>query len=157
MRELFDSQQPPAPKKTRAEYMKDIDSKYYGFLDDDDCRLVPLEIAAEERAVKIALAEYKEKKAKGKIEAEEEEEDIYACVPDMSVQDKIEEAMRAGKEQRFTTHVPIPSQKDIEEALLRRKKQELLAMYAIDDDDVEMKPETAKTEKKEKTEKAQAS
>ena len=135
--------------------MKDIDSKYYGFLDDDDCRLVPLEIAAEERAVKIALAEYKEKKAKGKIEVEEEE-DIYACVPDMSVQDKIEEAMRAGKEQRFTTHVPIPSQKDIEEALLRRKKQELLAMYAIDDDDVEMKAE-ATTDKKEKVEKAEAS
>ena len=135
--------------------MKDIDSKYYGFLDDDDCRLVPLEIAAEERAVKIALAEYKEKKAKGKIEVEEEE-DIYACVPDMSVQDKIEEAMRAGKEQRFTTHVPIPSQKDIEEALLRRKKQELLAMYAIDDDDVEMKAE-ATTDKKEKAEKAEAS
>ena len=135
--------------------MKDIDSKYYGFLDDDDCRLVPLEIAAEERAVKIALAEYNEKKAKGKIEVEEEE-DIYACVPDMSVQDKIEEAMRAGKEQRFTTHVPIPSQKDIEEALLRRKKQELLAMYAIDDDDVEMKTE-ATTDKKEKAEKAEAS
>ena len=151
---MFDSQQPPAPKKTRAEYMKDIDSKYYGFLDDDDCRLVPLEIAAEERAVKIALSEYKEKKAKGKIEVEEE--DIYACVPDMSVQDKIEEAMRAGKEQRFTTHVPIPSQKDIEEALLRRKKQELLAMYAIDDDDVEMKAE-ATTDKKEKAEKAEAS
>ena len=29
-------------------------------------------------------------------------------------------------------HVPIPTQKDIEEALLRRKKQELLEMYALD-------------------------
>jgi hypothetical protein len=31
-------------------------------------------------------------------------------------------------------HVPIPTQKDIEEALLRRKKQELLEMYALDVD-----------------------
>jgi hypothetical protein len=30
--------------------------------------------------------------------------------------------------------VPIPTQKDIEEALLRRKKQELLEMYALDVD-----------------------
>ena len=28
--------------------------------------------------------------------------------------------------------MPIPTQKDIEEALLRRKKQELLEMYALD-------------------------
>ena len=42
------------------------------------------------------------------------------------------EAMEAGKEGRFTAHVPIPTQKDIEEALLRRKKQELLELLAID-------------------------
>ena len=41
--------------------------------------------------------------------------------------------MEAGKEGRFTAHVPIPTQKDIEEALLRRKKQELLELLAIDD------------------------
>ncbi len=35
---------------------------------------------------------------------------------------------------RFVAHVPIPTQKDIEEALLRRKKQELLEMYALDVD-----------------------
>jgi hypothetical protein len=35
---------------------------------------------------------------------------------------------------RFVAHVPIPTQKDIEEALLRRKKQELLEMYALDGD-----------------------
>ncbi len=44
VRELFDGEAPPPPKKTRAELMRDVDSKYYGFLDDDDCRLVPVEV-----------------------------------------------------------------------------------------------------------------
>lgn len=30
---------------------------------------------------------------------------------------------------RFTAHVPIPTQQDIESALLRKKKQELLDKY----------------------------
>ncbi|TRY70199.1 hypothetical protein TCAL_01209 [Tigriopus californicus] len=135
VRELFDAQPAPAPQRSRAELMKDIDSKYYGFLDDDDCRLIPLEIIAEQKAVAKAVEEWKAKKANGeKVVEEDEEEDIYLSLPEMSEQDRLEEAMQAGKEQRWTAHVPIPSQKDIEEALLRRKKQELLQMYALDDD-----------------------
>ena len=49
----------------------------------------------------------------------------------------MEEAMAAGKEARFVSHVPIPTQKDVQDALLRRKKQELLREYNLDDDDME--------------------
>ena len=45
--------------------------------------------------------------------------------------------MNEGKEGRFFSHMAIPTQKDIELALLERKKRELLSMYAIDDDDDE--------------------
>ena len=38
VRELFEGEKVSGAKKTRAELMKDIDSRYYGFLDDDDCR-----------------------------------------------------------------------------------------------------------------------
>jgi pre-mRNA-splicing factor ISY1 len=31
---------------------------------------------------------------------------------------------------KFIAHVPVPSQREVEEALLRRKKQELLEKYA---------------------------
>lgn len=31
---------------------------------------------------------------------------------------------------RFIAHVPVPSQKEVEQALLQRKKQELLDRYA---------------------------
>jgi len=30
----------------------------------------------------------------------------------------------------YVAHVPVPTQKDVEEALLRRKKRELLEQYA---------------------------
>lgn len=33
----------PAPRKTRAEMMKEIDADYYGYRDEDDGVLVPLE------------------------------------------------------------------------------------------------------------------
>ena len=34
---------PKPPRKTRAELMKDVDADYYGYRDEDDCILVPLE------------------------------------------------------------------------------------------------------------------
>ncbi len=52
---------------------------------------------------------------------------------------------------RFAAHVAIPSQKDIEEALLQRKKQEMMQMYALDEfDELEQKM-TAKKKEEEKT------
>ena len=122
--------------------MKDIDAHYYGFRDDDDGLLVPLEVEAEKKAIAAALLDWKEKKAAagnkdgGQEEAEgnEDDVDIYA-EPEVSQEDEMEEAMRAGKEARFVSHVPIPSQKDIQDALVRRKKQELLKEYALDDHD----------------------
>jgi pre-mRNA-splicing factor ISY1 len=64
----------------------------------------------------------------------------------MSDADRLEEAMKEGKEGRFFAHMAIPTQKDIEQALLERKKRELLSMYAIDDDDDD---DTEATQKKE--------
>merc|ERR1719481_218836 len=57
--------------------------------------------------------------------------------------------MEAGKEGRFTAHVKVPTQNDIEEALLRRKKQELLEMLAIDSHDLDQLEKEAKLESKE--------
>ena len=120
VRELFDAAPPPPAKKTRAELMKDIDSRYYGFLDDDDCRLVPAEVEAEREAVAKSVAEYKAKKEEGGGEVEEEqmEEDLYGA--GRSAADRLEEAMQEGKEKRFSAHVVVPTQADIEAALLLR-------------------------------------
>jgi pre-mRNA-splicing factor ISY1 len=49
VRELFEQEPPPPPRKTRAELMKDIDADYYGYRDDDDGILTPVEHDEEER------------------------------------------------------------------------------------------------------------
>jgi len=135
VRELFESNAPEAPRKTRAEIMKDIDAAYYGFRDDDDGLLVPLEVEAEKAAIDAAVKEWKDKREAGEEmdSSENDVPDIYAVPPDMSDTDRLEEAMKEGKEGRHFAHMAIPSQKDIERALLERKKRELLNMYAIDD------------------------
>lgn len=104
VRELFEQEPPAPPKKTRAELMKDIDADYYGYRDDDDGILQPLELKTEtsKRDIKISSWVYQESN-----EADEENE--------------IE----------ITSQRSIPSQEEIQEALLARKKQELLEKYVL--------------------------
>ena len=139
VRELFEQEPPPPPRKTRAELMKDIDADYYGYRDDDDGILLPLEEKAEKLAILKTVAEWKAKKGSGETFVEEEEEDIYGT-------DIVETTTAEDRENgqndpmnllgpRFTAHVPVPSQKDIEAALLRKRKQELLEKYGITDDE----------------------
>ena len=45
----FMTSAPAALRKTRAELMKDIDAFYYGYGDEDDGVVVPLEIEAEKQ------------------------------------------------------------------------------------------------------------
>ena len=150
VRELFEAETPDQPKKTRAELMKDIDAAYYGYRDDEDNLLVPLEIEAEKAAVENAIKEWKEKGDTEFDPATEDstDPDIYAVPPEMSDMDRLEEAMKEGKEGRFFAHVAIPTQKDIEQALLERKKRELLHMYDIDSEDSDEENKKAKKAKK---------
>lgn len=39
----------PAPRKTRGELMKDVDAEYYGYRDEDDGVLLPLEAQYEKQ------------------------------------------------------------------------------------------------------------
>ncbi|KAL7843140.1 hypothetical protein AOLI_G00246520 [Acnodon oligacanthus] len=137
VRELFEKEPVPPPRKTRAELMKDIDADYYGYRDEDDGVLVPLEQEYEKQVIAEAIEKWKEEKEArlagggGTKEVEEEEEYIYAIKDDEQSDDEMREQME-GEDgvQTFIAHVPVPSQKEIEEALVRRKKMELLQKYA---------------------------
>ncbi|GLH12501.1 hypothetical protein R5R35_004546 [Gryllus longicercus] len=138
VRELFEQEPPAPPRKTRAELMKDIDADYYGYRDDDDGLLLPLEQNEERRAIQRAVSEWKSKKEaalnsteEGSAANEEEEENIYA-VPDHDSDEDEPQLKDDTLQPRFIAHVPVPSQREVEEALLRRKKQELLDKYASD-------------------------
>lgn len=53
MRELFQKDAEDEPhRKTRGELMRNVDADYYGYMDDDDGLLIPLEKAEEENSIK---------------------------------------------------------------------------------------------------------
>ncbi|CAB1353130.1 unnamed protein product, partial [Coregonus sp. 'balchen'] len=73
-------------RKSRAELMKDIDAEYYGYRDEDDGALVPLEQEYEKQVILEAVEKWKaEREARlegGREEVEEEEEHMYAIKED---------------------------------------------------------------------------
>ena len=82
VRELFEPEVSGPPRKTRGELMRDVDADYYGYRDDDDGVLEPLERVAEAEAITRIEQELRAKlEAKGKsLEtatggADDEEED----------------------------------------------------------------------------------
>ena len=110
--------------------MKYIDADYYGYRDEDDGVIVPLEEEAEKKAIQEKLEDWKSI-SKDKVDAVEEE-DLYgvgsSTVSDESFQFREVETQEGSRP--FVAHVPVPSQNDIETALLRKKKMELLERYA---------------------------
>ncbi|KAJ1069340.1 hypothetical protein K5549_014290 [Capra hircus] len=135
VRELFEKEPLPPPRKTRAELMKAIDFEYYGYLDEDDGVIVPLEQEYEKKhRAELAekwKAEREARLARGEeAEGEEEEEaNIYAVAEEESDEEGGPDRGGEDGQQKFIAHVPVPSQQEIEEALVRRKKMELLQKY----------------------------
>ncbi|XP_015258775.1 PREDICTED: pre-mRNA-splicing factor ISY1 homolog [Cyprinodon variegatus] len=132
VRELFEKEPTPAPRKTRGELMKEVDAEYYGYRDEDDGVLLPLEAQYEKEAVLEAVQKWKaEKESRLQQQEEEEEESIYSVPTEEVEDDESQEGMEAEEGGvGFISHVPVPSQKEVEEALVRRKKMELLQRYA---------------------------
>ncbi|CAL4113054.1 unnamed protein product, partial [Meganyctiphanes norvegica] len=142
VRELFEQEPPPPPRKTRGELMKDIDADYYGYRDDDDGVLIPLEIQAEKRAIKNAIKEYTRKKLRSLNEKDGKEGKTEPSLAAMGMNKRKEEEVSSAavvsvtredektEVERFMAHVPnIPTQADIEAALVERKKRELLSLF----------------------------
>lgn len=85
VRELFEQEPPPPTRKTRGELMKDIDADYYGYRDDDDDILIPLEAKAEKAAILKCLIEWKSKQKDGVAIEDDEEEEIYHAESDVTL------------------------------------------------------------------------
>lgn len=133
VRELFEQEPPAPPRKTRGELYKDVDADYYGYRDEDDGVLVPLEQEVEKEAIARALDEWERKKEAGELgtEQDQEEENIYAVTKEQEESDEDMETDQTEEgNQPFVAHVPVPSQKEVEEMLVQRKKMELLEKYA---------------------------
>jgi pre-mRNA-splicing factor ISY1 len=116
VRELFEPDVSHAPKKTRGELMRDVDADYYGYRDDDDGILEPLEKEAEATAIDKLETEWIEKrKEKGK------------SVPDFKAIEA--EKARIEEEEVKNYFIQVPSQKEIEQKIIDLKKKMLLEQY----------------------------
>jgi len=80
VRELFEPDPPKPLKKTRAEYMRYVDAHYFGYMDEEDGQVMPLEAEAERRAREEAIDNYtmdKELAAMKRTDGDDWDKDIY--------------------------------------------------------------------------------
>lgn len=106
--------------------MKDIDADYYGYRDEDDGVIVPLELEAQKEAVIKAIEDFQQGK---NVEMIPQEFEIES--EDSESEDEGKDSSDFKGPKRFMSHVPyIPSQEDVQKELLRRKKEELMSKYA---------------------------
>eukprot|EP01091_Cochliopodium_minus_P018129 TRINITY_DN727_c0_g1_i2.p1 TRINITY_DN727_c0_g1~~TRINITY_DN727_c0_g1_i2.p1 ORF type:complete len:269 (-),score=89.85 TRINITY_DN727_c0_g1_i2:57-863(-) len=125
VKELFETHTPSTSLKTRTEIYKGINSDYYGFKDDEDGVLLKLEVEQEKILQKSCLEDYESRMKKRKeTQSGEEEEDI------------VEEE---NEKEVFLSHVWIPTKQEIENIIIRKRKQELLGIYATESFQKEMK------------------
>jgi len=95
--------------------MRDVDADYYGYRDDDDGILEPLEREAEIKAIEKIEEELRQKlEQKGKSMMEVEEDT-----------DEVEKPAQVVK----NYFVQVPTQEEIEKKIIEHKKRQLLEMY----------------------------
>jgi pre-mRNA-splicing factor ISY1 len=126
VRELFDQEPPISSKKHRGEMMRNIDADYYGYMDDDDGLLVPVEEKCEKEAIRKKIEQWKN------TETNDVDVDEVFVLPEMNSDDEDYVAGRSSgtnvdvtsKDHVFIAHVPVPSQKDV-----RFSSQSLMIVY----------------------------
>lgn len=144
VRELFSLKEKSIPRKTRAELMKNLDPDYYGWRDEDDGVIVPLEAEAEIEARRKAVeAEGRRidqametgegtsslKRKLGRDEIIGTTKETKGTNATRTIYEE-EEGMDFVGPRRFVSHVPsVPTQEEVQAELLRRKKIQLLQEY----------------------------
>lgn len=116
VRELFSQKAPPPPRKTRAELMVNVDASYYGYGDEDDGVILPLEAEAERKARAATLGQ---------------ESDINMAESNETHVLVDEDGADFVGPRRFVSYVPnVPSLEEVQAELLARRKEQLLKEYA---------------------------
>ncbi|MFH4981340.1 hypothetical protein AB6A40_008049 [Gnathostoma spinigerum] len=132
VRELFEKATIDTSRKNRTELIKFVDADYYGYMDDDDGLLVPLENDAETKARILAEKDWEENKDAWKAKkAYEDDIDIYRVDDDSDEEIETKQSAIVGDDGRetFVQHVVVPSQKEIEALIRQRKKAQLYDQF----------------------------
>jgi len=133
VRELFQqAAEEDTSKKSRSGIIKNADAEYYGYMDDDDGVLIPFEKAEEEKN-NLKIQKEWEKRGAEMNKEKEFDEDIYRMQEDSEVEQvNIKESVVIGEDGRelVIKHVMVPSQTEIEQMIVERRKQYLLEKFA---------------------------
>ncbi|TKR86416.1 hypothetical protein L596_011012 [Steinernema carpocapsae] len=131
VRELFEQAPETKERIPRSELTKNLDADYYGYMCDDDGILVPLEQAEEVRSLARLEEEWADK---GPIMNRDKtlEDDIYTVTHDSDDEEEdLKKSVVTGKDgkEAVIKHVAVPTQEEVEAALVERKKQFLLDQF----------------------------
>lgn len=126
VRGLFSQEPAQLPKKTRAELMRNVDADYYGYRDEDD-RVILKEEETVQREALLKLGN-----TDSKLNSQTIQDRIdKICKSHVNID---EDGLDFAGPKNFISHVPsIPTQQEIHDELMRRKKQELLEKYVSTD------------------------
>eukprot|EP00055_Hartaetosiga_balthica_P008863 m.34177 g.34177 ORF g.34177 m.34177 type:complete len:286 (-) comp6502_c0_seq1:94-951(-) len=140
VKELFAEAPSKLPKKSRAELFKFVDADYYGYRDEEDGILLAVEAEDEQKNIDIAVEEWEKRMANRSDEEKEHANSLYSSEEDtdnyllaLSTSRLHADAMTNGtpKTDEIDENLRvIPTQKDIEDMILKRKKEMLLEKYA---------------------------
>lgn len=142
VKELFEADAPAPPKRTRHDMFKHIMYSYYGWVDDDDGVLAPLEVVAQQKAIAAAVKEYdmaKEERAlheatsgrkpkKKKLVQDDDEDAVFSFSREQKDDDDDDV-----DQTKFKSHVPLPDRNAMEKIVLEKRKQELIKAYCSED------------------------
>ncbi|KAL1924260.1 uncharacterized protein VTP21DRAFT_7295 [Calcarisporiella thermophila] len=118
VRELFEQHAPEEEGKDRSEMYKNIDADYYGYRDEEDGMVLEYEKEQEARAFARAL---------GQIQNQTQTSESQ------KLDHKGSKQLNYMEETEFIAHVPVPTQKEVEEFLVRRRQQMLLDRYVVEE------------------------
>ncbi|KAF0492483.1 pre-mRNA-splicing factor ISY1-like [Gigaspora margarita] len=123
VRELFEQEVPTPQKRTRSDLYKNVDADYYGYRDEEDGLLLEYE---QEQELKIIeeVSELPDKALpKDKVTQKKKEGTSQLESGAMDI-DQLSE--------KFVAHVAVPTQKEVEEFLVGRRKRQILDRYVSD-------------------------
>jgi len=156
VRELFDQKNAPtAAKQTRFELYKSVNADYYGYRDDDDGLLKPLESKAETEARSKAHEKWKKKQIELRmarlkaLKLDSDSKAVATAMEDIEADASTNataastssarssrssgsgsgSAAAAEPAELLKAHVPLPSAEDVERLVVEKKRKELLARY----------------------------
>ncbi|KAK9768094.1 NineTeen Complex (NTC) component [Basidiobolus ranarum] len=136
VKELFEVEAEEINAKTRYEMYRNVNADYYGYRDEDDGILLEYEEQQEKELREklesnndLMLVEYDQGKTKGKKRKGGGEEAISR----EPISIPVSEGDVDNSEVKFVAHVDVPSQRDVEAFLVRRRKQDLFDKYVSED------------------------